>query len=99
MRADTKVYFVRQGKPTRLDNSVANFEVGTATKTAMYANVSRMDEERVVMIFGDAKVKAFTVRILKPLKETFQWVEIDGKRYSIERVSTVKNKQVYIVRG
>ena len=95
MRYDKKVYFISQGKPTRVEHG--NY-VTEEIRTKQYAHVSDMAMEMKISLYDTLAVSAKTVRIPNHFLDPFDTIEIDGEKYALSLVRKLRRDQVFQVR-
>lgn len=96
MRFDDETYFVKQGEG-RYDPNTGNYLVSDDVKTLVWANVNDQGEQRLNMLYGGIKQDALTIRIRNRYEQPFDYIEFNGKKYSVDLKRTFKNKTAFNV--
>lgn len=101
MRYSTPVFFVESGKNKQYDPDSGTWVKGNDIRTKKYANVTHMEAERQQVAFGDVRSDRYVVRLQRPYKRDYDYIEIGGKRYAvdIERCPGDKRSMVVVENG
>ena len=94
MRYDTRIYFVKEGEE-EYDYTTGDYITKEPIKHEVWANVSDTGTERMQLIYGALKQGALTVRIQGKYDETFDYIEVDGKKYNVDAFRTFRNDQAF----
>ena len=94
MRYDKKIYFVEEGKDV-YDYETGDYVTGEPLKVEVWANVSDTGTERMQLVYGALKQGAVTVRIQGEYEETFDYIEVDDKKYNVDAFRTFRNDQAF----
>ncbi len=87
MRYDKQVYFVKEGTKT-YDPNTGDYTVSKPIKTMKWANISDAGTETLKILFGEIKQGTKIIRLKNNYKEPFDYIEIDGEKYT----STLKRE-------
>ena len=94
MRYDTRIYFVKEGEEV-YDYDTGDYITTEPIKYEAWANVSDTGTERMRLIYGALKQGALTVRIQGKYDETFDYIQVDGKKYKADAFRTFRNDQAF----
>ena len=94
MRYDQRIYFVKEGED-EYDYATGDYVTGEPLKDEVWANISDTGTERMRLIYGALKQGAITVRIQGKYDETFDYVEVDDKKYNVDAFRTFRNDQSF----
>ena len=94
MRYDQRIYFVKEGED-EFDYATGDTIVTGSIKDEACANVSDTGTERMQLIYGALKQGAVTVRIQGKYEETFDYVEVENKKYNVDAFRTFRNDQAF----
>ena len=98
MRAADTVYLVVKGEDTYNDDTGC-YESTEPVKTAISALVTDTGTERMNLLYGGIKQQAKTIRLNSIYKDTFDYVEIDGKEYQVDMIRKYRQKMTLEVSG
>ncbi|MDN6670663.1 MAG: hypothetical protein L0L07_00060 [Staphylococcus equorum] len=96
MRLDKKIAFVSETGEV-FDPSTGDYTSGETVKDYVWANVSDTGERRMQLLYGALKLGAKTIRLNSKYKKLFDYIEIDGKNYSVTLSKEGQQKSVYEV--
>lgn len=96
MRYNNPIYFVKQGKK-EYDPDTGEWIQGEVVKVKRFANVTHMSAERQQAIFGDVKANRFILRLQRPYKAAYDFIELDGKRCTVDTERCPSDKQSLVV--
>ena len=94
MRYDKQIYFVSQGED-EYDYATGDYVTTEPIKHEAWANVSDTGTERMQLVYGALKQGAVTVRIQGEYEETFDYIEVDDKKYNVDAFRTFRNDQAF----
>lgn len=94
MRYDQRIYFVKEGED-EYDYDTGDYITTEPIKHEAWANVSDTGTERMRLIYGNLKQDAITVRIVGKYEETFDYIEVEGKKYNVDAFRTFRNDQAF----
>ena len=94
MRYSTAIYFVKEGED-EYDYSTGDYVTAGPIKHEVWANVSDTGTERMQLVYGALKQGAVTVRIQGEYEETFDYIEVDDKKYNVDAFRTFRNDQAF----
>lgn len=97
MRYDTPVSFILERG--EFDDSTGNTNTVIAEKTVMLANVSDTAARMSDLLYGKIKVGAYTVIIQNAVPHPFDYILIDGKRYTVDKARDLRRTTTYFVSG
>lgn len=97
MRFDTPIWFVRNGAE-QYNPETGDYEAdGDPEKELELASVNDTKAETMVLIYGKIRQGSLTVRIQGQHAGPFDYIEIDGKKYSVDQVRQLRTKTTYFV--
>lgn len=96
MRADTLVYFVKEGSEV-YDPTTGDYITSEPISIDKWANVSDLGEDRKAMLFGTIKERAKVVRLNSLYKDPFDYVLIDDVAYVVSSEKYFRRESVFYV--
>lgn len=96
MRYDKKVYFqkIKQGE---YDPATGNYGEDEVTETLRFASVVNTGTEMMRLVYGQLRQDSLTIQIQNHYTEPFDYIRYGDKTYSVDRVSNLMTKQVFVV--
>ena len=94
MRYDKQIFFVKEGEEV-YDYETGDYVTTEPIKDEAWANVSDTGTERMQLIYGALKQGAITVRIVGEYDESFDYIEVDDKKYNVDAFKTFRNDQAF----
>ncbi len=98
MRYDTPLFFVKEGKKL-YDPDVGAWVKGESVRTKKYGNITHMSAERQRVVFGDVKSDRYVIRLQRVYTRAYDFIEIDGKAYTVDMERCPSSKQSLVVTG
>lgn len=97
MRFDTPIWFVKES--TQLYNSeTGDYDLTEdPQKDLELASVNDTKADTMVLIYGKIRQGSLTVRIQGEYSDPFDYLEIDGKKYSVDQTRKLRTKTTYFV--
>lgn len=96
MRYGTPVIFVKENEK-HYDPDSGEWIKGEIVRTRKYANVTHMGVERQQAVFGDVKSNRFIVRLQRAYTAAYDYMELDGKRCTVDTERCPSDKQSLVV--
>ena len=96
MRYGTPVIFVKENEK-HYDPDSGEWIKGKTVRTKKYVNVTHMAAERQQAVFGDVKSNRFIVRLQRAYTEAYDYVELAGKRCTVDTERCPSDKQSLVV--
>lgn len=96
MRYGTPLFFVKN-TDKHYDPDAGEWIQGERIKTKRRANVTHMSAERQQAVFGDVRPDRFVVRLQRVYTEDYDFIEMDGKTYTVDTERCPSNKQSLVV--
>lgn len=91
MRYNNRVTLVNEGERV-FNPKTGNMESIGTTRKVIPARVNDMSDERIEFLFGNIQSQAYTIVVMGSAIEDNNYVEINGKPYTIKRVRRLRNK-------
>lgn len=96
MRYDKEIYFIKKG-PRTYDERTGNYIEGQAKKTKVMAAIMDTSAEMVFFVYGKLKQNSLTVHIQNHYTDSFDYIDIDNKHYTVDKTRKLRVKQSFIV--
>lgn len=96
MRYDKKVYF-QKITPGEYDPATGNYGEDDVTETLRFASVVNTGTDLMQLIYGKLVQDSLTIQIQNHYNEPFDRIRYGDKTYSVDRVSNLRLKQVFVV--
>lgn len=96
MRYDKTIYFVTAGAKS-YDESTGDYSRAEPTREPCPASVMDTRTETMTLIYGKIRQGSLTIHIRNHHGMDFDWIEYDGKKYSVDYVRHLRTKDSYIV--
>ena len=96
MRYGTPVVFVRENEK-HYDPDSGEWTKSETVRVKKYANVTHMSAERQQAVFGDVRSNRFIVRLQRAYRPSYDYVELNGKRCTVESERCPSDKQSLVV--
>lgn len=96
MRYDRPLFFVKT-EEKRYDPDSGVWSEGRNIRTKRYANVTHMSAERQQVIYGDVRSDRYIVRLQRAYTKAYDYIEIDGKAYTVDTERCPGSKQSLVV--
>lgn len=98
MRYDTPLFFVKETKK-QYDPDSGEWSSGELAKEKRWANVTDLSAERQKVLFGDVRPNRFVVRLQRVYTKDYDYIEINGKTYIVDKERCPSDKQSLVVIG
>ena len=96
MRYDKTIYFVTvDGK--QYDATTGDYTDGTPEKIPVKASIMDTNTETLRLVYGEIRQGSYTVQLQNHYTETFDYIEINGKKYSVDYRRRLRLKDTFIV--
>lgn len=96
MRYDREIYFVKKRLRT-YDERTGNYTEGQIKKTKAMAAIMDTSAEMIVFVYGKLKQNSLTIHIQNHYTDSFDYIEVDGKDYAVDKTRRFRIKQSFIV--
>lgn len=97
MRFDTPVTFVREG--TKYSYETGNTNVVSVEQTTVLANVSDTTMYMQNLMYGKLRSGTYTIITRNAPQHAFDYVELENKKYTVDRVRTLRRTSTFFVSG
>lgn len=97
MRFDTPIWFVREGEETYNPSTGDYDAAGDPQKDLELACVNDTKTDTMILIYGKIRQGSLTVRIQGEHSDPFDYMEINGKKYSVDQTRKLRTKTTYFV--
>ena len=96
MRYGTPVVFVKENEK-HYDPDYGERSKSETIRVNKYANLKQMIAERQQTVFGDVRPNRFIVRLQRSYKASYDYVELNGKRCTVDTERCPSDKQSLVV--
>lgn len=96
MRYDRKIYFVKSGEKT-YDPASGNYKTQEPVKVGVMASVTDTGAEAMTLEYGKFRQGSLTIHIQNHYTDAFDYIEYEGKKYSVDRSGRLRTKAYFIV--
>lgn len=96
MRYDKLIYFVTVDGKT-YDAATGDYTDGTPVKVPVFASIMDTNTETLRLVYGEIRQGSYTVQLQNHYTETFDHIEINGKKYSVDFRRRLRLKDTFIV--
>ncbi len=96
MRYNIPLFFVKEGRK-QYDPDLGIWTTGESVRTKKYGNITHMSAERQRAVFGDVKSDRYVVRLQRAYTKAYDFIEIDGKVYTVDTERCQSSKQSLVV--
>lgn len=96
MRYDKTIYFVTVNGST-YDETTGDYTDGEPVKVDAQASVMDTNTETLRLVYGEIRQGSYTIQLQNHYPGTFDYIEYDGKKYSIDFRRHLRHKDTYIV--
>lgn len=95
MRFNNRITFVEEGD-TYYDPVQGEYVESEPTKTKVPCKLSTLGTERTLQIFGVINRKMEVARLQRPYTDEFDYVEINGQKYNVQRQSDYRKGVLFL---
>lgn len=96
MRYDKLIQFVTTSGQT-YDETTGDYTDGTPVKFPVMASVMDTNTETLRLVYGEIRQGSYTIQLQNHYPGTFDYIEYDGKKYSIDFRRHLRHKDTFIV--
>ena len=96
MRYDKLIYFVTVDGKT-YDATTGDYTDGTPEKIPVKASIMDTNTETLRLVYGEIRQGSYTVQIQNHYTAAFDYIEINGKKYSVDYRRHLRLKDTFIV--
>ena len=96
MRYDKLIYFVTVSGAT-YDTATGDYTDGTPVKVPVHASIMDTNTETLRLVYGEIRQGSYTVQIQNHYTAPFDFIEINGKKFSVDYRRHLRLKDTFIV--
>ena len=96
MRYDATVQFVKRG-PDYLDENTGNYEEFQPIKDPKKASIMDTTTDTLLLVYGAIRQGSYTIQLQNHYKKPFDYIEVDGRKYSVDYRRRLRRKEVFVV--
>lgn len=95
MRYDKVVYFCSESKT--YDTETGDYVKGGTIRDPKNASVMDTQADTLKLIYGDIRQGSFTIQLQNHYTDSFDYIEYDGRKYSVDYRRKLRMKETFIV--
>ncbi len=95
MRYDKTVYFCSESKT--YDTETGDYVKGGTARDPKSASVMDTRTETLRLVYGEIRQDSYTIQLQNHYTNSFDYIEYDGKKYSVDFRRRLRNKETFIV--
>lgn len=96
MRYDTPIFFQKIREPV-YNEAIGNYEDEKVDESERYASVMDTSTETLVLIYGGIKQGSLSIHLQNRYTDEFDFIRVGAKRYRVDKSTTLRTKQSFIV--
>lgn len=96
MRYDKRIYFVTTSGQT-YDETTGDYTDGTPVKCPVMASVMDTNTETLRLVYGEIRQGSYTIQLQNHYTTPFEYIEIGGRKYSVDYRRHLRHKDTFIV--
>lgn len=97
MRYDTPVSFIKEDNVYNYDTG--NTDASIINRTDTLANVSDTSAKMCDLLYGKVKNEAYTIIIQNDIGHAFEYIMLDGKKYTVDRSRKQRLTTTFFISG
>lgn len=96
MRYDADVLFVKRG-PDYLDEETGNYVEFKPIEDPKKASIMDTTAQTLLLVYGQIRQGSYTVQLQNHYTKPFDYIVIDGRKYSVDYRRKLRRKDVFVV--